>query len=264
MEQQYNQQYTASKYVQSINVMSNVTGILEAVRLNCNANNDKASVYLIEKSIKEINKCLGIETHLIDLSCFNVQKKEIQPQPQKEVKNINIAHAVENLTKPEIATAVLRVENTKQEQKQQAKPDEYGVIENKEENTLEYVFKNSTSLENMKYFRDTKELQMTFLRNGRTYLYKKVKKEVFETLYLLDNRNAHAGRYFQQNIVSVWKKGQYQEMYNVKIGINGKEYSFNSDLSEGVENACKKIFSETKYAYNCFNAMYGRGSKQDL
>lgn len=55
--------------------------------------------------------------------------------------------------------------------------------------------------------------------------------------------------------------GQWCEMYNVKIGVNGEVFSFNSDLKEGVKNECKKRFLEENYSYNCFEAMYGRESK---
>lgn len=54
---------------------------------------------------------------------------------------------------------------------------------------------------------------------------------------------------------------KWQEVYNVKISVNGEVFDFNSDLKDGVKKECQKIFSDKEYSYNCFESMYGRENK---
>lgn len=198
------QQETINKYVQSINVMSNVSGILEAVRLHCYSNKDMVAVCLLEKALQNINHILGVKNELINFERLNINNNAItniiqEVQQAKQEESINFAKTI------------LKTEQPKQENKTKT-INEYGVTTNLIDKTQEYTFKNSTLLNNMKYDKTTKDLIVTFLKNGRTYKYKKMPYEEFETLYLLDNNNGHAGSYFSRNIVKNWKQGQYEEI----------------------------------------------------
>lgn len=63
------------------------------------------------------------------------------------------------------------------------------------------------------------------------------------------------------SICEMTKEG-WQEKYNVKVDVNGKKYMFKSDLKNGVKKETEKFFSAKNYDYSCFEAMYGRVSKE--
>ena len=50
----------------------------------------------------------------------------------------------------------------------------------------------------------------------------------------------------------------WNELYKVRIKVNGIELDFDDGLEDGVINACKRIFSDSIYSYKSFDYQYSR------
>lgn len=214
------------KYLDGIVSINSTLGRLDVLRIHLKENGDMHSIHVIDAIIRELSNVCGVTYRSINID--SVQK--VAPKPLlllgenmknaesdfKAVKNENRYKYMsedkdgskngtfsQEQKKPcDIAQAVLKAES---------------VQKNNNDNITYYDFKNSNTLNYMKYDKISKDLIIQFKQNLRTYKYKKVPKYMIDNLYLIDERNASAGSYLQQNVIKKWKKSMYEEITDTTL-----------------------------------------------
>ena len=225
---------SVEKYLKAIAVMTNSVGKLDVLKCSLKAKNDLMSVAILENVIKDLSKAVGMEYHPID-----VQIPEVKTPAFNTTYPTNPEPVVVNIVTDEKAT----VDNIKTEQNsnidfakymQEAEKTIKTVFSNNNKKVVKnnavkinqskgfeidttgkmtYKFVNSSTLDFMVYDKTKREMLMTFLRNGRTYLYKNIPMFIVDNLAQLDERGTSSvGSYFQQNVVKQPRKYPYQEL----------------------------------------------------
>lgn len=234
---------SVEKYLQGIVTINSTLGRLDVLRLHLTQNNDKVSVDVIETVMKDLAKVCGVDYKFIDVANVNIEKvvktvsinkveDERQYNNYVDFSNCNpkkptVVEIIENnnhvyedeIEKNNIANATLNTEKVSRELKKRVEKkinQSKGVEIDKTTGNLTYKFVNSNTLDFMTYNKNTKELIMCFLKNGRTYLYKNVPMYIFDNLHITDENGASAGSYFQQNVVKKWVKN-YKEITDTQL-----------------------------------------------
>lgn len=241
---------TIEKYLNAIVTINSTLGRLDVLRLHLNSMyDDKMANAIIESIMKELANVSGVDYKSINIELpkrkpldnetramvmeknYNLSKyNQTYPAPPSPcvvdiiegnpADNINYMPIIDNTNNVDYANTILQTQEIKKkvqkvkEQKQINKS--LGIKIDNETQNMTYKFVNSNTLSYVIYNRKSKEMIITFVKNGRTYKYYNIPIYMFDNLVNLDENGASAGSYFQQHVVKN-KSIRYEEITDTML-----------------------------------------------
>lgn len=237
-----NQNLNVEKYLKAIAVMTNSVGKLDVLKLHLKSMyNDTMSITILESVIHDLSKAVGMDYKSLDVETIPTMKQPIEtPAPKVEplkvvvtedkIEDDIIEYGDVKYSKDCGFAKYMNMANKTLQEKFSKKTKKVKKVEENKNNGIEYdeatgnrtyKFTNSSTLSFMIYNEDKQELIMTFLRNGRTYMYNNIPMPIFQNLVQIDeSKQFSVGSYFQQNVVKKEKLYPYKELTDTEfIGV---------------------------------------------